>query len=413
MSTPTILARSGATFRPTVAVPPLAAPALAAMALLALACAPEDEQPARVFAEVPTFEGSIDLEIGEMDGDDPYLFTRIASIVGDAQGRLLVADGQTSEIRVFEADGTFALRAGGHGEGPGELSDICCLAIGPYGELWVRESARYSVFALQSASAEYLRGMRSLHPGTRGLREPFTFDADGNLVNVGPVTSEDGTNLTAQLRGVTARLLVSPDGAVDTVVLANADRQYTGQATSEFVREAEGRSIRGIMYLHHWFGPAWIHAHADGGAWAEAVTSHYSINYHHPDGTVSLIEGPPLEGPVLSPDERTTAESRIQRDLDRSDLDNHPFGIPDRKPPLEGMFFDAGGRLWVEKSAADGDETREADVWAGTELVARYRWPRRINELPTPWATDSMLYGVTTDSLGVQRVARVRFETGN
>jgi len=412
MNTPTLFGRTGATFLPAGAAPRLAARPLAALALLALACAAEDE-PARVFPEVSTFEGSIDLEIGEMDGDDPYLFTRIASIVEDSQGRLIVADGQTSEIRVFESDGTFLFRAGGHGEGPGELSDICCLAIGPDGELWVRESARYSVFALETASAEYLRGMRSLRPGSIGLREPFTFDADGNLVDVGPVTSEDAANLTAQLRGVTARLLVNPDGAVDTVVLADAERQYTGQATTEFVREAEGRSIRGIMYLHHWFGPTWIHAHADGGAWAEAVTSTYSINYHHPDGTVSLIEGPPLEGPVLSSDERTTAESRIQRDLDRSDLDNHPFGIPDRKPPLEGMFFDAAGRLWVEKSAADGDETREADVWAGTELVARYRWPRSINELPTPWATGSMLYGVTTDSLGVQRVARVRFEPRN
>ena len=407
MNTPTAFARSGASLRPAAAVPPLAAPALAALALLALACA--EDQPPRAFPEVPTFEGSIDLEIGEMDGDDPYLFTRIASIVGDAQGRLIVADGQTSEIRAFESDGRFAFRAGGHGEGPGELSDICCLAFGPDGELWVREGARYSVFALESTSAEYLRGMRSLQPGMIGLRDPFTFDADGNLINVGPVTSEDGTNLTAQLRGVTARLLVNADGAVDTVVLADAERQYTGQATSEFVRESGGRSIRGIMYLHHWFGPAWIHAHADGGAWAEAITSTYSINYHHPDGTVALIEGPPLEGPMLSPDERTTAESRIQRELDRSDLDDHPFGIPDRKPPLEGMFFDAGGRLWVEKSAADGDETREADVWAGTELVARYRWPRRVNQRPTPWATESMLYGVTTDSLGVQRVARVRF----
>lgn len=412
MDTPALFGRPRGATRPALAAPAIAAPAVAALALLALACAPEDGQPARVFAEVPTFEGSIEVEIGEMDGDDPYLFTRIASIIGDAQGRLIVADGQTSEIRVFEADGTFAFRAGGYGEGPGELSDICCLAFGPDDELWVREGARYSVFRLDFGSAEYVTGLRSLNPGNVGI-DPFTFDADGNLINVGPVTSPSPTNLTAQFRGVTARLQLNPDGAVDTVVLADADRQYTGQYTTEFERELEGRSFRGIMYLHHPFGPTWIHAHADGGAWAEAITSEYSINYHHPDGTVSLIEGPPLEGPVLSPDERTTAESRVQRELDRSDLDNHPFGIPDRKPPLEGMFFDAAGRLWVEKSAPDGYETREADVWAGTELVARYRWPRRILEFPSPWATESTLYGVTTDSLGVQRVARVRFEPGN
>ena len=37
--------------------------------------------------EVPIFEGSIDLEIGEIDGDDPYLFTRIESIVEDASAQ--------------------------------------------------------------------------------------------------------------------------------------------------------------------------------------------------------------------------------------------------------------------------------------------------------------------------------------
>ena len=52
---------------------------------------------------------------------------------------------------------------------------------------------------------------------------------------------------------------------------------------------------------------------------------------------------------------------------------------------------------------------READVYEGTTLTARYRWPRRIMEFPTPRAAESVLYGVTADSLGVQRVVRVRF----
>ena len=402
MNDPATLARHSADARPVAAWLALVVPALAVVA-----CA--EGEPPGALPEVPAFEGSIDLEIGEMDGDDPYLFTRIADIVADGQGRVVVADGQTSEIRVFESDGTFAFRFGGHGEGPGELSDICCLAFGPGGELWVREGARYSVFTLDAASAGYRRGVRSLHPGMIGVRDPFTFDADGNLVNVGPVRREGGTNPTAQLRGVTARLHLDADGAVDTVVLADAERQSTGQATTEFERGG----FTGIYYLHHPFGPTWIHAHAHGGAWAEAITSAYSINYHSPDGTVSLIEGPRLEGPVLSPEERATAQFRIERELDVSGLDDHPFGIPDRKPPLEGMFFDTDGRLWVEKTVPDGDETREADVWAGTELVARYRWPRRMEELPSPWATESLLYGVTTDSLGVQRVARVRFEPNN
>ena len=51
----------------------------------------------------------------------------------------------------------------------------------------------------------------------------------------------------------------------------------------------------------------------------------------------------------------------------------------------------------------------EADVYEGTTLVARYRWPSRVDPGSVPWATETSLYGTTTDALGVERAARVRF----
>ena len=374
--------------RPTVA---------AALFLMVTACG-EGEGPDVVVPDVPTFEGTIDLEIGKLDGDDPYLFSSIGGIVADAGGRVIVADRRTSEIRVFEPDGDFAFHFGGPGEGPGELSDPSSLQFGPDGELWVRESVRYSVFRLDSETAEFQRVLRSLNPGHVGLIDPFTFDADGQLVAVGPVRGDDDVSLEARLR-------LRHDGVVDTVIMADSERQKVGQKTVPFVRE----NMRGIVYLHAPFGPRWIRAHANGGTWAEAVTTEYAINYHNPDGTVSLIEGPALQGPAPSPDERAGAERQMERERDRAGLDEHPFRIPDRKPPLDRMFFDHAGRLWIQKMAADGAAMREADVYEGTTLTARYRWPRRIGNYPAPWATESTLYGVTADSLGVQRVARVRF----
>ena len=55
----------------------------------------------------------------------------------------------------------------------------------------------------------------------------------------------------------------------------------------------------------------------------------------------------------------------------------------------------------------------EADVYEGASLVARYLWPRRVRASGLHWVTDWTLYGATTDSLGVQRVARVRFRRAN
>ena len=237
--------------------------------------------------DVPTFHGTVDLEFGEIEDEDPYLFTRIESIVEDRRGRLLVADLQSHEVRVFGSEGDFRFRFGGQGEGPGELTQPCCLAFGTEGKLWVRESTRYSVFRLDGASAEYDGGARIAHVGI-GMVAPITFDAEGRLVDIGSLMTEDG--------GATAR-------------------------------------------LHH--------------------------------------------------------------------------GIPDRKPPLADIFFDRSGRLWVEKTVAEGEEMREADVYAGSALVARYRWPRRVSVGDVPWVAESALYGTTRDSLDVRRVARVRFEPGS
>ena len=110
-------------------------------------------------------------------------------------------------------------------------------------------------------------------------------------------------------------------------------------------------------------------------------------------GCLDWIEGPALEGPPLSESDRDWAQSRMERDLDRAGISRHPFQIPDRKPPLADMFFDSTGRLWVVKTLAAGESVRNADVWDGTTLVAHYRWPSRILDLPTPWATESALYG--------------------
>lgn len=380
---------------------PARATTVAAILLAAGCGGGDDSADSGVQPDVPVYEGAIDLEIGEFEGDDPYLFTYIGHVVSDEQGRIIVADTRTSEIRVFEPDGRFAFRFGGPGEGPGELTDPSSLEFGPDGGLWVRESTRFSVFSLDSAGAEYQRVVRSPNVGVVGVIGPFTFDPDGQLIAVGSLFDGQASR--------EVRLRLDADGRVDTLHLAPAERQAAGQTTVP----VERGPFRGVSYLHQPFGPTWVHAHARGGSWAEAVTTEYAINYHAQDGTVSLIEGPSFPGPPLSEDDREWAQTRMDREVDRAGIAEHPFGIPERKPPLAGMFFDRNDRLWVERTPAHGATMREADVYDGTTLMARYRWPRRIQDYPRPWATESLLYGVTVDSLGVQRVARVRFGPGS
>lgn len=369
-----------------------------ALALLAAsgACAEQDDL--QTFADVPAWDGVVNLEIGEIAGDDPYLFSGIGSVLEGPDGRVIVADIQSHEVRVFDSEGEFLFSFGRHGEGPGELINPCCLAFGPDGLLWVRADVRYSAFRLGAASAEYEREIRLGHFGI-GMLAPLTFDADGRLVDLGMVTGADGSP-------VFARLHRGPGEAVDTVWMADPDRQSAGQATVP----ATIGDFTGTFYLYQMYGPLWLHAHGPRGAWAEAISSEYAINLHEAGGEVQVIEWPSLLGPEVTPNERDRAQARIDYDLERFGIDEHPFGIPDRKPPLSSLYFDRAGRLWVEKEGAADAEIAEADVYDGIDLVARYRWPARVRASGLNWITDSTLYGETRDSLGVQRVARVRFQ---
>ncbi len=352
----------------------------------------------RVAAQVPIFEGTVELEFGDIAGDDPYLFSRIESIVADADGRLIVADLQAHEVRVFDREGRFLYLFGGEGEGPGDLTFPCCLAFGPDGLLWVRESFRYSAFALGPESARHERGLRIAHVGI-GMVAPVTFDASGRLVDIGVIQDPEGNPLSARLHRYR-------DGTVDTVVMADPETQSAGRTTVQ--RQLDDTPV--VLYVYQPFGPTWLHAHGPGGGWATTLTSEYSVAHHRPDGGESRIEGSAPPRVVLSPEEREWAEDWIARDLQRLDLSDHPFGVPDHKPPLAAIYFDQTGRLWVEKARAQGDELREADVYEGSTLVARYRWPGRVNPGSVPWISESVMLATTRDELDVQRVVRVRFQ---
>ncbi len=370
--------------------------ACVALLFLAAACSGGDG-PAPA-ADVPTFEGTVDLEIGELEGDDPYLFSSIFSVAADPLGRILVTDIGAHEVRAFDPDGNFLFQLGGEGDGPGEFRSPCCVGFSPNGELWVRERPRYTAFELGAEGARYVRVVRRLIAGQLG-GYPVAFDAAGRIIDLGLLPESDG-------RFVEGRVHINPDGSADTVEVLEPAAAAEARRTVEFANN--GRS--GFLFFYQPFGPDWLRGYGPEGVRANAVSSRYEVELHGPDGAVSQLVGPPTPGPPLSAAEVEYARGRLEEDVEFGNLDQPLFDVPERKPPLAALFFDRGGRLWIQKTAADGAETIEADVYEGDALVARYRWPRRVRAGPIPWVTETALYGTTTDELGVQRAARVRFE---
>ena len=61
------------------------------------------------------------VSIGAAEGEEPYLLSRVQAAGRLESGEILVADGQTRELRVFDDSGRFLRSFGGPGEGPGEF----------------------------------------------------------------------------------------------------------------------------------------------------------------------------------------------------------------------------------------------------------------------------------------------------
>lgn len=70
-------------------------------------------------------------QVGDRDGAPEYQFGALSGFVMLSDGRLVIADMHSHNIRFFASDGTFLYAVGQHGEGPGEFSGYINLLLGP------------------------------------------------------------------------------------------------------------------------------------------------------------------------------------------------------------------------------------------------------------------------------------------
>ena len=98
--------------------------------------------PDQAWQVVPTPEITIGASTGaEPDARDGPFFQRVrARFLPD--GRLVAADGGSSELMVFDTTGTLVRRFGGRGQGPGELQGIASVHVCGKGSIVVVDSRR-------------------------------------------------------------------------------------------------------------------------------------------------------------------------------------------------------------------------------------------------------------------------------
>ena len=165
-----------------------------------------------------------------------------------------------------------------------------------------------------------------------------------------------------------------------------------------------------VYYFYQPYGAYHRMAHSPLGGWAEAISSRYLVRWHGPDKAFDYLLTRDVIGPLVSDSERVAGEEQLDHQRERYNLSTRdlPFDVPERKPPLRWLQFDEMGRLWVLLTAAQGEENR-ADVHDRSgEWSFTVTWPVDV-DLQMGYLGDRVALGTARDSLGVQRVVRLRF----
>lgn len=388
----------GGWFRPAWVLRAAVVGLLVSFLLVLTACA--GDEPGAGEPEVPFRRGEVVQLYGGLDGPDSLTFARIAGIVPLGDDRLLIADTGAEALRIYTLDGVFVRSVGRRGEGPGEFRSPCCPGLDPSGRVWIRDTgnARYQRFT-PSGDSLALSEMRRMVHGAAGLWARTTAPGADLLVDVGAGAREDGGREQR-------RHHLDGEGAV---VRIEAIPEPPPEATGT---HAIGSPEGSTFYFHQPFGPRFLVDHGPRGGWAAALSSAYDVRWLLPDGEEVQVRDASVRGPLLGEGERERARAALVRDAASAGLapGAFPYGVPDRKPPLEGLLLSRDGRLWVLLTPPEGAPERTADLWSpdGTR-VARVSWPAAVQAGLSGWADGWSLYGIHRDAFGVERAARVAF----
>lgn len=111
----------------------------------------------------PLYEGDIftlddELIIGDAEGPEEYMFSRISDIDVDNDEKIYVLDSRKYHIKVFDKDGIYLTVIGKKGQGPGEIQNAGNFTITPKNEILINDSIARSLHFF-SLNGDYLKSI--------------------------------------------------------------------------------------------------------------------------------------------------------------------------------------------------------------------------------------------------------------
>jgi hypothetical protein len=331
------------------------------------------------------------LSIGGNDTDSTAIFSRIRSVTRLGDGRIVVANAGTYQLRFYDSTGHFIKAAGRPGKGPGEFNWLGpALRIdGDSLILWDPNNGRLSVF---DSGGRLVRAVPLRSGQGVSFPDPVGYTSDGSLIgristrnsNVGAIRSPSlfvryGADLvpidTIAERPGDERFVqpcgqgmcgYDPPFARSTVAAFARDRLYVGSGDRYEISVfgLDGREIKSIRTL----------------AANRSVTRTEVARQR--DEFLALARN-----------------EQARQQLERVYLE---LTVPETMPAYKDLRLDRVGNLWVEDYRPTDDEVPQWTVFDSTgRLLGAVDAPRslRIDDIG-----DDYLLGVFRDSLDVEHV---------
>jgi hypothetical protein len=393
--------------------------AITSLVLLLSACAPDAmnrdvavrDSAGIAIVEIgsPVARGGLQLaaeplvEIGRGDGPAEYQFYRVAGAARLADGRIVVLNAGTHQIRFYSTDGRFLSAHGGEGRGPGEFRYPMHLQVvaGDSIVIWDAPLGPRVVFAPDGSYA----GQTGFEPTVllAGLRDHFSegfVPLDGSSVLLTAYERERGdiTQRTELYRPVLGYMRVTFDGTrIDTL-------GWYGGIRQRFVDIGGRRQPVTMMFGYH-------AQHAAGGSPLRIYTGdteRFDIRMFDEHARLLRIIRRTTPPPPVAPQHVRAAKRDL---LERADQQSRraeaervlaASPIAPHYPAFSRLYADTRGRLWVEEYAMPGSDTARFTAFdeygseSGTLTLPRGFRPLQIG--------DDHILGVAVDELGVENI---------
>lgn len=333
--------------------------------------------------------------VGRAEGDEPYLLYRVTDALRLADGRIVVLNNGTQELRVFDGDGTHLATWGGRGEGPGEFGSLAAI------EPWRGDSI----------AAWY------------GPRRGVTlFDENGNFGrNIVIERDENSLLFNPKATGPSGAILVSHEPHMyETVEVQIRDPEgkivaSLGMHPGNERYIANERTERSTMYQPP------FSARAAQTAWGDlfvhASTGQHEIRAYAEDGTLArivrlgVVRRSPTQAhidayiedriswipPEIPPEE-------VEQYLTRQRQAWEAVPVAEFLPAFNSLIADRVGHLWLEEFEPPGEE-RPGARWTVLDPEGRVLgWVETPDGLEIYEIGADYLLGDARDELGVEYV---------